>query len=232
MESDIRNVRIERYFPDVLANSTEFKALAAAVDPELVNVWVALWWCMLTTFVMDIDEAGATRWETMLKIRGTAGGSLENRRAVILAKINSVLPYTERRMEQILDTICGGGTYTVLLDCIGCELGIRTEPDARGIERLYNVLRPMVPCNLGLFFEIVRKLTAQMHIGIGNIKVGRQRIGIERPSGCSNRAYLGIGHLRAGKLRIGVSRPDGVMASIFSGVIFRRTGRILIGGIR
>ena len=63
-----RDVRVERYFPDVLANAKEFMAMGAAVDPELKLNWKALIKQMLNTFVYDLDVDGAARWEKMLNL--------------------------------------------------------------------------------------------------------------------------------------------------------------------
>lgn len=65
MEADIRNVHVERYYPDVLANAKEFKVIASIENPEFTKAWTALWKQFLNTFVYSLDEDGATRWESI-----------------------------------------------------------------------------------------------------------------------------------------------------------------------
>lgn len=107
MEANIRDVKIERYYPDVLSNSKDFIALCNTINPELTAVRKALWKQMLNTFVYDIDIDGAKRWESMLKLYPKTTDSLEIRRRAILAKINSTLPYTFRSFQTMLNNIYG-----------------------------------------------------------------------------------------------------------------------------
>lgn len=151
MEADIRNVHVERYYPDVLANAKEFKVIASIENPEFTKVWTALWKQFLNTFVYSLDEDGASRWESMLKLHISPADTLSTRRKRILAKINSSLPYTERNLQSMLDGIHGTGNvktsveydkYTVWAEMIAPLLlksaGIRT------------FLRAIIPANMGI----------------------------------------------------------------------------------
>lgn len=109
MEDKRRDVAVERYYPNVLASAKEFKALAAAENPEYKLLWDYAWQWFQNTFVYDIDEEGAERWEDMLGIIVQPGETLEDRKAVILARINTMLPYTIRRFQQMLDALYGEG---------------------------------------------------------------------------------------------------------------------------
>lgn len=65
---ELRTANIRYYFPDVLVNAVEFKELGNAVDPELNRIIKILVENALNTFVFDLDEYGASRWEEMLKL--------------------------------------------------------------------------------------------------------------------------------------------------------------------
>lgn len=232
MEANIRNVHVERYYPSVLSNAKEFQAIAAAENPELEKIWLALWKWMLNTFVTDIDEAGASRWEAMLKIRPLVSDTLEARRTVILAKINTVLPYTYRRLQQILDTLCGAGTYEILLDHVKCEFGLRTLPGAKGIEKIIGILRPILPANLSMFMQIVRQAQLNYTVGVLNCQIGRKTINLPTIPISTISANAGIAHLQAGRKTIGLPIPVQFYENVYAGMIIHRTGRITIGGIR
>ena len=109
LEIESREPRIERYFPDVLANAKEFMTLGAIVDPELKLTWQALIKQMLNTFVYDLDKDGASRWEDMLQLHPGAGDSLSVRKQRILARINATLPYTFRSFQNMLNALYGDG---------------------------------------------------------------------------------------------------------------------------
>lgn len=104
-----RDVRLQRYHPDVLAPAKEFKALAAAENPEFNVIWEFAWKLLANTFVLDIDEDGAERWENMLHLRRLPEDTLADRRLRILITINAIVPYTIRRLQQLLDAGYGEG---------------------------------------------------------------------------------------------------------------------------
>lgn len=109
MDKITRDVRIERYYPSVVAPSAEFKILAAIENPEYKVLWEHLWRRFANTFVHEIDEAGATRWEDMLRmIRGDTL-PIVTRRQRILARINAMTPYSIRAFRSILDAMFGAG---------------------------------------------------------------------------------------------------------------------------
>nr|DAJ16574.1 MAG TPA: tail protein [Siphoviridae sp. ct2ef27] len=107
MDDKRRDVAVERYYPSVLAPAKEFKTLAAMEDAEFKTLWDLTWQWFLNTFVYEFDIAGAQRWESMLRITPPAESSLEDRRAAILRRINTQLPYTLRRLQEILDAEYG-----------------------------------------------------------------------------------------------------------------------------
>lgn len=141
-----REVRIERYFPDVLANAKEFKALAGAINPELKLNWQALIKQMANTFVYDLDKDGAARWEDMLNLHPLRTDTLDARKKRILTKINSTLPYTFRSFQNMLDGIYGKGQVTERLNADEYELWLDLAATAMGknaaVRRLARVIAP------------------------------------------------------------------------------------------
>lgn len=112
MDKITRDVRLERYFPSVVAPSAEFKALAAIENPEYELAWEQIWRRFANTFVYEIDEAGAARWEDMLRMIRGDNLSLATRRQRILARINARTPYSIRAFCSMLDAMYGEGVVT------------------------------------------------------------------------------------------------------------------------
>lgn len=104
-----RDVRLQRYYPDVIAPAKEFKALAEAENPEFNLLWIYAWEWLANTFVYDTDVNGLERWEQMLRITPPDNASIDDRRAEILRCINSDRPYTERKFQDLLDGYYGEG---------------------------------------------------------------------------------------------------------------------------
>lgn len=91
----------------MLAPAKEFKTLAQMEDDEFAALWAEAWQWFLNTFVNYIDIAGAERWEDMLGIIVPPGSTLADRRAAILLRINTQLPYTLLRLQEMLNAMYG-----------------------------------------------------------------------------------------------------------------------------
>lgn len=125
----IRDVDVGRYYPPTVSPSKEFQAIASVENPELKRIWIEVWKQFMNTFVYDIDEDGATRWESMLKLYPSQSDTIETRRKAILAKINSMLPYTERSLQSMLDGVYGVGKIKVNIDYNKYKLWLDVTPD-------------------------------------------------------------------------------------------------------
>ncbi len=109
MDKIVRDVRVERYYPSVVAPSAEFKILAAIENPEYKIQWEQLWRRFANTFVYEVDETGAARWEDMLRMIRGDNLPLGTRRQRILARINAMTPYSIRAFRSMLDAMFGAG---------------------------------------------------------------------------------------------------------------------------
>ena len=158
----MRDVQVQRYYPNVLANADEFKLIAKLENAEFKSVWQEACKWFLNTFVYDTDLQGIKRWEDMLKIIPKSTETLEDRRINILVKINSMLPYTIRRLKQILDLKYGENNaiptttknYELLID-----FNVKTELNARIMRCL---LRSIIPANL--IFKIIINCNTKQNI--------------------------------------------------------------------
>lgn len=161
-----RDVRLQRYFPDVLAPAKEFKALAEAENPEFKLLWDAAWKWMANTFVYDTDEQGLERWEQMLHLTPEPDASIDDRRAEILRCINSDRPYTERKFQDLLDGYYGEGNvlsepeinaYVLWLNISAAKVF-----DANKI-RAY--ARSVVPANLDIKIKNEKDASGSLYVG-------------------------------------------------------------------
>lgn len=166
MNELVRDVHVERYYPPVVAPAKEFKAIAEVVNPEFNLVWKRLWQLFCNTFVYDIDETGAARWESMLKLRPKATDDLVTRRRRILTKINTQLPYTHRQLENMLAATYGVGKtklslnynrYALWIDILASIL-TRT-PEMR------TFLRVIIPANMTIGISNTQTISHKLSIG-------------------------------------------------------------------
>lgn len=165
MDDQRRTVKVERYFPNVIAPAKEFKILAQMENAEFAALWNEAWQWFCNTFVNYINITGAERWEDMLGIIVPPGSTLEDRKAAILLRINTQLPYTLPRLQQMLDAMYGENM--VITSTNKCyELWVNI--DNRVILKtnaLRIMLQSIIPANL-----VIRML--QEMIGDSNLFVG------------------------------------------------------------
>jgi hypothetical protein len=102
-------MEIESYIPDVLKNVREFVSLAAAENPALENVSNAIDTVKAEQFVNTADEAGIKRYEAIVKITPKGTDTLEERKFAVLTKYNAETPFTEKKVNEILTSLCGEG---------------------------------------------------------------------------------------------------------------------------
>lgn len=153
MDNLEREVRVQRYYPNVIANADEFKQLAILENEEFKFIWEVLFKWFKNKFVYEADLQGIQRWEEMLKIIPKSKETLEDRRSNILVKINSILPYTIRRLKQILD-LKFGKDNAIPITTKNYELIINFNNEIElNAKTMRALLRAIIPANL--IFKII-----------------------------------------------------------------------------
>lgn len=167
MDDLIRDVQVQRYYPNVLANAKEFKQIAQLENNEFKFVWQTVCKWFLNTFVYDTDLQGIKRWEDMLKIIPPKEATLEDRRNIVLMRINTMLPYTIRRLEQILNAVYGDDFATISTNKnyeLWVDIDNRIILKTMGMRTL---LRAIIPANL--IIKILQELNANLFLYAGGL---------------------------------------------------------------
>jgi len=120
-----------------------------AEQSEIDLLWIATEKVFADQFILDATENGVSRWESMLGISPKGTDTLDERKFRILSKLNQELPYTLRKLEQVLTTLCGPDGYSIELNAaeyeIKVELGLANHNNYEEVKR---TLKAMVPANL------------------------------------------------------------------------------------
>ena len=222
---DIRDVSIAHYFPNTVFPSLEFETLAKVVDPELYLLHKELWQAMCNTFVYDINEQGAKRWEEMLGITPPAGASLESRKQAILMLINAQLPYTERTFQAMLDGIYGEGEVKIKIDYdnyhIAFDLGSYA---SEHYDSLSKYTRIIVPANMGYGVTIERIGHTNLYIGTAICQSGVRSVTIPKLPDVSGAFYIGTVALKQGTKELGLDKLDNSFAPCYVGIAAVKQG--------
>lgn len=166
----MRAATIHRYFPDVLANAVEFTEYADAVESELDILIELMIKRALDTFVFDLDEEGAERWEHMLKLTPRSSDTLEDRRMAILAAITPNTPYTYRKLEILLNDLCGEDNYSIDLRHNQYYIKVLI---SLGVKRQRQTAEYMLRCVLPANLTIEIDLMYNRHIDLQRFTHGR-----------------------------------------------------------
>lgn len=167
------------YLPPFLQEYKEIKAILE--DGEQVDIdelWKNTELTLDNQFIMSMTDYGVLRWEKMLDIVPKGDATLDERKFKILSVINAKLPYTLRRLKQLLATLCGENGYTVILYNnkynLIVKLAIENENNVQTVKDLLSVI---VPCNLTInvylfnmhkFLQPIRhkELAEHTHFGV------------------------------------------------------------------
>lgn len=154
------------YLPEFLKNIREYKAiLTDAVQPEVVELNDAIDNAMNDQFIQDATENGVSRWEKMLKIVPRATQSLDDRKFVILTRMNEQLPYTMTSLKQRLETLCGKNGYVVSLDANNFLLTVRIALTAQNAYKsVCEMLEKVVPANMVIDVSLLYNKNEQLSV--------------------------------------------------------------------
>ena len=148
------------YLPPVLRDVPELKAIMAAEQPELEQLWSTQDGVLENQFLVSATEYGVKRWERILQIYPKDTDGLEMRRARVLAILRLKLPYTIRWLRQWLDDLCGPGNYglEVVAYTIALNLGYDTIPEAEKlVQDIMTMLQAAKPANMVLELNAMRQ---------------------------------------------------------------------------
>lgn len=145
--------KLINYLPPVVGNTTEFKALCNAEQPEVETLSDGPNTVLNEFYLEDMTEYGVKRWEKMLGITPFDTDTLADRKFRIKAWLNSDLPYTYKSLLRMLYNLCGPD-YTVILK--GFSLTVKL---GLGVHRQYNevvkLLERVVPAAVKITVELL-----------------------------------------------------------------------------
>ncbi len=146
-----RNIDITKFLPAVTDKCTDIIALCKSENVELSTLWNNLVNIFYNQFITSMTDPGLERWEKIFGVSPAADDKWDDRRFRILSLIHGTRPFTDEKMEELLDSICGSGGYLIERDyahyalTIKLNLGIKKQ-----LAQAKTMLETIVPMNLGL----------------------------------------------------------------------------------
>lgn len=141
--------KLIHYLPYVVRDYDVFKAMMEAEQPEFESAWASVNDLLDNQFIGAAGNMGLSRWEQILEITPKGTDTLDDRRFRILTRINEELPYTLPQLRVILETLCGAGNYSAMVEegtyFLVVKIGLAAKKNFSDVEAL---LQRVVPANM------------------------------------------------------------------------------------
>ena len=146
----------------------EIQAIMATEQKNCEELWEAITRILKDSFIYEATEYGIKRWEQIINLKPKDTDTLEIRKFRIIAKINEEMPYTYKKLEKQLETLCGKYGYQLSIDQQLYVLKVRVALTARQkVDEVEALLDRIVPCHLiidiNLMYNQHKTLIKQTH---------------------------------------------------------------------
>ncbi len=139
--------------PDILRDSPEYQAIAAAVDAQAAKMQQRQSAMLLETRIGSAPAGIISRWEAVLALDSNPALTLDERRYRVLARIRLRMVVTLRKLQEQLAQVTDEGA-TVSIDyahrILTVQLALRSKHNHSTVDQL---LRETMPANLVVVIE-------------------------------------------------------------------------------
>lgn len=136
------------YLPSFLAEYREYQQIMTIEQTEFDSILTRIDLLLENQFITSCDEGTVDRYEHMYGIAPIAGSNLEERKFNLLAKINSELPYTHKKLEEMLANLCGESGFLLSINAnqylIHVKVALEAKNNTAAVEEM---LRAILPVN-------------------------------------------------------------------------------------
>lgn len=150
------NRRLIDYLPLFMQEYRELAVVMETEQPEIDRLWDVIENTLADQFIQESTETGIKRWESMLGISPKGTDSLDERKFRIMSKLNQELPYTLRKLESALTTLCGADGYSIEVKAaeyhIEVKLALGSHSNYAEVE---DILKKMIPANMTQYIQVM-----------------------------------------------------------------------------
>jgi Uncharacterized protein conserved in bacteria (DUF2313). len=139
------------------AKDIQMEKLSAAYDEVEADILIS------TSY-----ESGIARREKILGITPQSTYTLDERRFIVMSLWYDTVPYTEKKLRQRLDNLCGAGNYVLTIDYANqtatCKLNLGSKNNYSAMCKLLDDLLPVhIVLTTTLLYNTHRVLSAYTH---------------------------------------------------------------------
>lgn len=144
------NTDIALYWPEHISTIQEFKEIDTAANIELSRLWDSVNTLLDNRYLSSMDESECSVLENMLKIAPLPDDTLEDRQRRIKVYFVSGIPYTQNKLIEVLNVLCGGpDNYVLLVEAKEYRVNVGVKlASIRLTDNVREMVNNMVPANL------------------------------------------------------------------------------------
>lgn len=146
-----RDIDITKFLPPVTKDIRDVQKLCEAENIEFRLMWNYLLEMFNNQFIATMTEYGLEQWEKIFDVIPLSTDVWDDRRARIQSLIKGTRPYTDEKLEELLDLICGKGGYAIDRDYANYKITIKVNLGVKSkLLEGQQLLETIIPMNLGL----------------------------------------------------------------------------------
>lgn len=150
-DAEMYKHRMFNYYPQVVQNILEFKAIIDGEYPEIDRLHTAANNVILDAYLETMSEDRISQWEQILGIKAVSGSTIEDRRDTIIARIRGQGKLNREMINRIVGAFTGGTANSYVKDGV---LYVEITPPKNNKSYIFtNVeqeLKNKVPAHLGI----------------------------------------------------------------------------------
>lgn len=141
--------RLIDYLPPFVQRFKEMAAIMDTEQPEFELAWQNAENTLADQFVDTATINGIKRWEKIYDIVPKGNDTLEERRFVILSKMNEQPPYTLAALTNVLNALCGDDGYSLYMNTNKYEMTVKLALDnEKNFAAVVELLNRILPANI------------------------------------------------------------------------------------
>lgn len=157
--------KVLHYFPPHIKNIKEFEEISKSYDAVIGTLWTDMGVVFDNNFFDTMDADECSRREQMLGIIPNPLDTLDDRRRRIKGYSASNLPYTEKKMNDVLMAMCGEDGYELVIDRNQKTVFVGIKLDSvQMVANAKELIRAMAPATMSVTAQILYNIHSRFRV--------------------------------------------------------------------
>lgn len=160
------------YWPEHIKRMKDFKAISDAYNFILDGIWEACNKTENNQYLDTLDEDGCSRQERFLGITANPSDNLDERKRRIKGYYATSLPYTEKRLIEVLQAMCGEDGFELVVNSTLRTIDIKVKLNSIClVNNVEELAKRMRPCDMVLTVSVIYNIHARF-VGMAHEAMG------------------------------------------------------------